>query len=75
MIKTDPKPHKKIDYYFGVILLDVEYKFEVSKHTNGEVRYKVESIDPLLEGQAYEIVEGSIINHCMREGVGQVENK
>jgi hypothetical protein len=75
MIKTDPKPHKKIDFYYGVIILDREYKFEVTKHTNGETKYKVESIEPKVEGQAYEIVEGSILGHCQREGLGQIENK
>lgn len=75
MIKTEPKPYKVVDYYRGEIMLDVLYKFEVTKNTNGEIKYAVHSIEPSVEGKAYEIVEGSIINHCLRNGLGQIENK
>ncbi len=75
MIKTEAKPHKHIDYYYGEVTLDVIYKFEVAKYTNGEVKYVVTSIEPHVEGKAYEIVEGSIINHCLINGIGQIENK
>ena len=76
MIKTDPKPHRKVEYYNGTIQLDQEYSFEVSKTTNGSTTYLVEDITPMPELQTVEqLIVKTIINHCTREGLGQIENK
>lgn len=76
MIKTDPKPHRKVEYYNGTIQLDQEYTFEVSKSTNGETKYEVINIQPYLEDSIVEeLISKTIINHCTREGLGQIENK
>jgi hypothetical protein len=76
MIKTDPKPHKKADFYYGTVQLDQEYKFEVCKTTNGSTTYEVTDIQPLpITDEVYDVVEATIINYCNREGLGQIENK
>ena len=75
MIKTEPKPHRKVEYYNGTIQLDQEYSFEVSKATNGETKYEVVSITPEVIGDIYNVISKTIINHCTREGLGQIENK
>ena len=75
MIKTDPKPHRKVEYYNGTIQLDQEYTFEVSKSTNGETKYEVVSITPEVIGDIHNVISKTIINHCTREGLGQIENK
>lgn len=76
MIKTDPKPHRKVEYYNGTIQLDQEYTFEVSKATNGETKYEVFNITPCVEDRLVEeLITKTIINHCTRVGLGQIENK
>jgi hypothetical protein len=75
MIKTDPKPHRKVEYYNGTIQLDQEYTFEVSKATNGETKYEVVNITPEVIGDIHNVITKTIINHCTREGLGQIENK
>lgn len=75
MIKTDPKPHRKVEYYNGTIQLDQEYTFEVSKATNGETKYEVVIITPEVTKEIQNVISQTIINHCCREGLGQIENK
>jgi hypothetical protein len=75
MIKADPKPNKKIEYYSIIAQLDKEYKVEVTKTTNGSTSYQVVSIEPKIEGDLHTFVCSTILNYCQREGLGIIENK
>jgi hypothetical protein len=75
MIKADPKPHKRVEYYKLVAQLDVDYEVEVSKTTNGSTTYEVVSISPAVREEKGELIIQTIINFCNREGLGQIENK
>ena len=75
MIKADPKPNKKIEYYSIIAQLDKEYRVEVTKTTNGSTSYQVIGIEPKVEGDVYGLISDTIINYCQREGLGIIENK
>lgn len=75
MITLEPKPHKAIHYFNGIVKLHKEYEFVVSKSVNGEVKYKVESINPPEEGEVFEVIEGTILNHCTTHGVGEIKKE
>ena len=45
MIEIERKPHKTVEFYYGVYKADKDYKFTITKSINGKVEYKVMELD------------------------------
>jgi hypothetical protein len=45
MIEIERKPHKTVEFYYGVYKADRDYKFAITKSINGKVEYKVVELD------------------------------